>query len=133
MHETPFIVMFALMQWSEPGPQYLWGVPVVRNYCIQWIYVYKAVYMCLPKLPAIKIAAVYTGCLPSSSVAVLSTFNSWNILSLKPRSASLSYKKNKTMPFAATRMGLEIMILSEVRESQIPYCITYMLLVLFSR
>ena len=95
--------------------------------------VYKAVYMCIPKLPAIKIAAVYTGCLLPSSVVVLSTFNSWNILSLEPRSASLNYKKNKTMPFSATWMGLEIIILSEVRESQISYDITYMLLLLFSR
>ena len=35
-------------------------------------------------------------------------------------------KKNKTMPFAATWMGLEIIILREVRQRQIPYDITYM-------
>ena len=35
-------------------------------------------------------------------------------------------KKNEIMPFAATWMDLEIIILSEVRESQIPYDITYM-------
>ena len=38
-------------------------------------------------------------------------------------------KKNKIMPFAATQMQLEIIILSEVkseRERQIPYDITYM-------
>ena len=38
-------------------------------------------------------------------------------------------KKNKIMPFAATWMDLEIVILSEVksdRERQIPYDITYM-------
>ena len=38
-------------------------------------------------------------------------------------------KKNKIMPFAATWMQLEIIILSEVkseRERQIPYDITYM-------
>ena len=37
--------------------------------------------------------------------------------------------KNETMPFAATRMGLEIIILSEVKsekERQIPHDITYM-------
>ena len=37
----------------------------------------------------------------------------------------LSYKKNE-MPFAATWMQLEIIILSEVRERQLPYDITYM-------
>ena len=38
-------------------------------------------------------------------------------------------KKNEIMPFAATWMGLEIIILSEVksdRERQIPYDIIYM-------
>ena len=38
-------------------------------------------------------------------------------------------KKNKIMPFAATWIQLEIIILSEVkseRERQIPYDITYM-------
>ena len=38
-------------------------------------------------------------------------------------------KKNEIMPFAATWMELEILILSEVkseRERQIPYDITYM-------
>ena len=38
-------------------------------------------------------------------------------------------KKNEVMPFAATWMQLEIIILSEVkseRERQIPYDITYM-------
>ena len=37
--------------------------------------------------------------------------------------------KNETMPFAATQMGLEIIILSEVKsekERQIPHDITYM-------
>ena len=124
--------MFTLLQWSEPGPQYLWGVPVLRSYCLQWIYIYEAVYICIPKLPAIKIAAVYTGCPPPGIVVVLSTFNSWNILSLEPRSASLSYKKNQTMPFAATWMGLEIVVLSEIRESPISCEISYTSLLLFS-
>ena len=36
-------------------------------------------------------------------------------------------KKNEIMPFAATRMDLEIIILSKSeRERQIPYDITYM-------
>ena len=37
-------------------------------------------------------------------------------------------KKNEIMPFAATWMDLEIIILSEKsdRERQIPYAITYM-------
>ena len=34
---------------------------------------------------------------------------------------SLSYKKNEIMPFSATWMQLEILILSEVSERQIPY------------
>ena len=39
----------------------------------------------------------------------------------------LNHKKNKIMPFATTRMQLEIITLSEVkRERQIPYDITYM-------
>ena len=35
-------------------------------------------------------------------------------------------KKNEIMPIVATWMQLEIIILSEVRERQIPYDITYM-------
>ena len=35
-------------------------------------------------------------------------------------------KKNEIMPFAATLMDLEIIILNEVRERQISYDITYM-------
>ena len=38
-------------------------------------------------------------------------------------------KRNETVPFAATWMDLEIIILSEVksdRERQIPYDVTYM-------
>ena len=40
----------------------------------------------------------------------------------------LSHKKNKIMPFAATWMVLEIIILSEItqRERQMPYDMTYM-------
>ena len=34
-------------------------------------------------------------------------------------------KRNEIMPFVATWMGLEIIILSEVRERQILYDITY--------
>jgi len=37
-----------------------------------------------------------------------------------------AFKKKKIMWFAATLMELEIIILSEVRERQIPYDITYM-------
>ena len=37
----------------------------------------------------------------------------------------LSHKNNKIMPFASTWMELETLILSEVRERQIPYAITY--------
>ena len=35
-------------------------------------------------------------------------------------------KENKVMPFAATWMDLEMIMLSEVRERQISYNITYM-------
>ena len=38
----------------------------------------------------------------------------------------LGHKKDKIMPFAATWMQLEILILCEVRKRQIPYDITYM-------
>ena len=38
----------------------------------------------------------------------------------------LCHKKNEIMPFAATWMGLEIGILSEIRQRQILYDITYM-------
>ena len=34
-------------------------------------------------------------------------------------------EKNETTPFAATWMDLEIIVLNEVRERQIPYDITY--------
>ena len=37
-----------------------------------------------------------------------------------------AFKKKKIMWFAATWVELEIIILSEVRERQIPYDITYM-------
>ena len=35
-------------------------------------------------------------------------------------------KKNEIMPFTATWMDLEIIIVSEVRERQVSYDITYM-------
>ena len=38
----------------------------------------------------------------------------------------LSPKKNEIMPFAATCMDLEVIILSEVSQRQISYDITYM-------
>ena len=50
----------------------------------------------------------------------------WHIYTVEYYSA---IKKNEIMPFAATRMDLEIIILSEVkleRERKIPYDITYM-------
>ena len=50
----------------------------------------------------------------------------WYLYTMEYYSAT---KKSETMPFAATWMQLEIIILSEVkseRERQIPYDITYM-------
>ena len=38
----------------------------------------------------------------------------------------LAIKNNKVMSFAATWMDLDIITLSEVREKQTPYDITYM-------
>ena len=48
------------------------------------------------------------------------TYTQWN--------SYLAVNKNKIMPFAATWIELEILILSEVsqKERQIPYDITYM-------
>ena len=46
------------------------------------------------------------------------TYIQWNI--------TQPWKKNGIMPFAATWIHLEIIILSEVRERQISYDITYM-------
>ena len=37
----------------------------------------------------------------------------------------LSHKKNEIMPFAATGMQLEMIILSEISQKEIPYDITY--------
>ena len=39
----------------------------------------------------------------------------------------LSHKNNEIMPFAATWMDLEIIILSEVTQRQVSYDIAYML------
>ena len=47
----------------------------------------------------------------------------WYIYTMEYYSA---IKKNKIMPFAATWMELETLILSEVNQRQIPYDITYM-------
>ena len=50
---------------------------------------------------------------------ILHTHTQWN--------TTQALKKNKIMPFAATRIQLEINILSQSeRERQIPYDITYM-------
>ena len=47
----------------------------------------------------------------------------WYISTMEYHSAT---KKNEIMPFAAMWLDLEIIILSEVRERQISYDITYM-------
>ena len=47
----------------------------------------------------------------------------WYVYTMEYYSA---IKKNEIMPFAATWMDLETVILSEVRERQISYDITYM-------
>ena len=47
----------------------------------------------------------------------------WYIYTMEYYSA---IKKNDIMPSAATWMDLEIIILSEVSQRQIPYGITYM-------
>ena len=46
----------------------------------------------------------------------------WYTYSMKYYS---TIEKNETTPFAATWMDLEIIVLNEVRERQIPYDITY--------
>ena len=47
----------------------------------------------------------------------------WYIYTMECYSAT---KKNEIMPFAATRMDLEIITRNEVRERQISYDVTYM-------
>ena len=47
----------------------------------------------------------------------------WYIYTMEYYSA---IKKNEIMPFAATWMDIEIIILSEDRERQISYAITFM-------
>ena len=49
----------------------------------------------------------------------------WNIYTMEYFS---TVRKNKIIPFAATQMELEIIILSEInqKEKEIPYDITYM-------
>ena len=41
-------------------------------------------------------------------------------------------KKNKIMPFAATWMELEALILSEIRERQMPYDLTHISYLIYS-
>ena len=56
----------------------------------------------------------------------------WHIYTMEYYSA---IKKNKIMPFAATRMKLETLTLSEVkseRERQIPYDITHICYLIYS-
>ena len=50
-------------------------------------------------------------------------YKMWSIYTVEYYSA---INKNEIMPFAATWMDLEIMILSEVSQRQIPQDITYM-------
>ena len=38
-----------------------------------------------------------------------------------PKGILLSHKKNELMPFAVTRVGLEISIPSEVSQKKVPY------------
>ena len=54
----------------------------------------------------------------------------WDVYTMEYYS---TIKKNEIMPFAATWMDQEIIILSEERERQIPYDITYMWNILSNR
>ena len=51
--------------------------------------------------------------------------NMWYIYTRTHNGILLSHKMNEIMPFTTTWMDLEIVILSEVSQRQIPYDITY--------
>ena len=63
---------------------------------------------------------------PADVGNLISGSSAFSKTSLNIKEYYSAIKKNNIMPFAGTWMDLVIIILSEVRQTEISYCITYM-------